>query len=178
MSTELEVIRRAELEDKVVSLYARTTPISEIIKQTGLKKSEVEFILIEYRKYAMQDKVLREMSRETLLKTRQHYDDLIRQLYDVAKIAETDGDNKTRLQTIKAIADIENQRVEFMRKAGMLAENEIGDQIVESERKQQIIIDILRDISKQYPKIGLEIQNKLRELTGVLEGVPSERTDR
>jgi hypothetical protein len=178
MSTELDIIRQAEQQDKVVSLYARATPISQIVKETGLKKSEVDFILQEYRKYSMQDKVLREMSRETLLKTRQHYDDLVNQLYEVAAIAETEGDNKTRLQAIKAIADIENQRVEFMRKAGMLADNEIGDQIVESERKQQLIIDILRDISKQYPKIGLEIQTRLKELTGVLEGVPSERTDR
>ena len=178
MSTELDIMRQAEQQDKVVSLYARATPISQIMKQTGLKKAEVEFILIEYRKYTMQDKVLREMSRETVLKTRQHYDDLIAQLYEVIDLADSEGDYKTKMQAITAIANIEKQRVDFMQKAGMLADNEIGDQLVESERKQQIIIDIIRELSKKYPKIGLEFQERLKEVTGVVEGVPSERLDK
>jgi hypothetical protein len=178
VSTELDIIRQAELEQKVISLYASTMPIVQVAKEAGITKKQVEEILAGFRKYAMQDRVLREMSRETVLKTRQHYDDLIQQMYDVAKIAEAEGDSKLRLSALNSITTTEKQRVDFMQKAGMLADNEIGDQLVESERKQQIIIDILRDISKQYPKIGLEIQNRLRELTGVLEGVPSERMDR
>lgn len=178
MSTELDIMRQAEQQDKVVSLYARATPISQIMKLTGLKKTEVEFILIEYRKYAMQDKVLREMSRETVLKTRQHYDDLIVQLYEVIDLADSEGDYKTKMQAVTAIANIEKQRVDFMQKAGMLADNEIGDQLVESERKQQIIIDIIRELSRKYPKIGLEFQERLKEVTGVIEGVPSERLDK
>lgn len=178
MSTELDIIRRAEQEAKVVSLYASTYPVSEIIKQTGLKKSEIDEILRGFREYAKQDKVLREMSRETVLKTAYHYDQLIQKLYDAVAIANDNGDYKAEMSGIKAIADIEKQRVDFMQKAGMLADNEIGDQLIESERKQQLIIDILKDISKQYPKIGLEIQVRLKELTGVLEGVPSERVDK
>lgn len=178
MSTELEIIKRAELETEVVSLYAKTKTIPEIIKATGLKKAEVEFILQEYRKYAMQDKVLREMSRETVLKTRQHYDDLIGQMYEVAEAAQLEEDNKLRLSVLNSIAAAEKQRVDFMQKAGMLADNELGDQLIESERKQQLIIEILKDVSKKYPKIGLEIQGRLRELTGTIENVPAQRIDR
>lgn len=178
MSTELDILRHAEMQDKVVSLYARTMPISQIIKETGLKKAEVELILIEYRKYAMQDKVLREMSRETVIKTKLHYDDLIQKMYEAVDLADSEGDYNATMKGIKAIADIEKQRVDFMQKAGMLADNEIGDQLVESERKQKIIIDIIRELSRKYPKIGLEFQEKLKEVTGVIEGVPSERIDR
>jgi deoxyhypusine synthase len=178
MTTELDIIRRAEKEDQVVSLYARATPISDIVKKTGLRVEEIEHILQEYRKYTMQDKVLREMSRETILKTRKHYDDLINQMYDIVELARDENDNKMRLSAINSIVATEKQRVDFMQKAGMIADNEIGDQLIESERKQRIIIDILRDISKKYPKIGLEIQNSLKELTGVMEGVPSQRMDK
>jgi intein-encoded DNA endonuclease-like protein len=177
MSNELDVIRQAEKESQVISLYASTYDTAHIIKETGLKKSQIEEILRSYRQYAMQDKVLREMSRETVIKTKLHYDQLIQKMYDAVAVANDNGDYKSEMQGVKAIADIEKQRVDFMQKAGMLADNEIGDQIVESERKQRIIIDILKDISKQYPKIGLEIQERLKEVTGVLEGVPSERTN-
>jgi hypothetical protein len=177
MSTELELIRRAEVESEVVALYASTYSVSDIIKKTGLRKSEVDEILKSFKVYAMQDKVLREMSRETVLKTRQHYDQLIQKLYDAITVANESGDYKAEMTGLKMVADVEKQRVDFMQKAGMLADNEIGDQIIESERKQKVIIDILRDISKKYPKIGLEIQSQLKEVTGVLEGIPSERMD-
>lgn len=175
MSTELELIRRAELENIVVSLYASTYPVSEIIKQTGLRKAEVEEILRGYREYAMQDKVLREMSRETVLKTRQHYDQLIQKMYDAVAVANDSGDYKAEMSGIKAIADIEKQRVDFMQKAGLLADNEIGEQLMEYERQKEILVDILKDIMRQYPKVGLEIQARLKEVTGELTGVQAER---
>jgi myo-inositol catabolism protein IolC len=175
MSTELDVIRHAELQQTVLSMYASCKPIIEIVKATGLTKRQIDDMLVDYKQYAMQDKVLREMSRETVLKTRQHYDDLINRMYDVLAEADDNGDYKTKQTTIKAIADIEKQRVDFMQKAGMLADNELGEQLMEAERKHDIIIGILRDISKRYPDVGLEIQDALRQATGVLEGVPSER---
>src|ERR1044072_7087418 len=173
MQTELEVIRAAEREEKIVSLYARAVPISQIVKETGVTKKEVEFVLQEYRKYAMQDKMLREMSRETVLKTRQHYDDLIQQLYGAVEMANAAGDYKAEMSGIKAIADIEKQRVDFMQKAGMLADNELGDQLMEAERKHEIIMRVLKDLMRKYPSVGVEFQEMLREATGTLEGVPS-----
>jgi hypothetical protein len=178
MSNELDIIREAEREQKIVSMWASGKTIPEIVNTIGLKKRQVEDVLSVYKQYAMQDKVLREMSRETVLRTRQHYDDIINKLYDAVSVANDSGDYKAEMTGLKMVADIEKQRVDFMQKAGMLADNEIGDQLIESERKQQVIIDILRDISKEYPKIGLEIQTRLREVTGVLEGVHSERVDR
>lgn len=178
MSTELDIIREAEREQEIVSLWASGKTILQIVNTTGIKKKMVEDTLVIYKQYSMQDKVLREMSRETVLRTRQHYDDIITKLYDAVSVANDNGDYKAEMTGLKMIADIEKQRVDFMQKAGMLADNEIGDQIVESERKQQVIIDILRDISRQYPKVGLEIQERLKEVTGVLEGVPSERMDK
>lgn len=178
MPTELEIIRRAEVEDKIVSMYASATPISKIIKETGYTKSQVELVLQEFRKYAMQDKILREMSRETVIKTKLHYDDLIQKLYDVVTVANDNGDYKAEMQALKAIADIEKQRVDFMQKAGMLADNELGDQLIEHERQKEILVEILKDIMKRYPKVGLEIQTRLKEVTGEYTGVPSERTDR
>lgn len=183
MSNELEPtdaaeIRIAEREAKVVSLYARYGDIPRIVKETGMVKRQIEEILAGYRQYSMQDKVLREMSRETILRTRQHYDDLISQMYAAVEVAENEGDYKVQMQGLKSIADIEKQRVDFMQKAGMLADDELGEQIVEAERKQAILVDILKDVMKNYPKVGLEIQQRLKEVTGTLEGVPSKRMDK
>jgi hypothetical protein len=126
----------------------------------------------------MQDKVLREMSRETVLKTRQHYDEIIHRLYDAVSLANDNGDYKAEMSGLKNIADIEKQRVDFMQKAGLLADNELGDQLAEMEKRQNILVDILKDVMKNYPKVGLEIQNRLAQVSGEYTGVPSERLDR
>lgn len=177
MSTELEIARMAEKQQKVVSLYAACKTLPQIIRETGFSKREVEFMLAEYKEYAQQDKVLRELARETVLKTKLHYDELISKMYEAVSTAESIGDYKAQMSGLKAIADMENQRVTFMQKAGILADNEIGEQLLEYERKHKLIVDILRDVVKRYPNVGLEIQGRLKEITGVLEGVPAERVD-
>lgn len=177
MSTELDVLRHAELQDKVVSLYARSTKISEIVKQTGLTKRQVEDMLVDFKRYALQDRVLREMSRETVIKTREHYDDIIQQLYSAIALAEDSGDYKSHMQGLKMLADVEKQRVDFMQKAGMLADNEIGQQLVEAEERHTILIEILKKIMKKYPNVGLEIQDELAQVSGEVTGVPSTRVD-
>ena len=178
MSTELDIIRRAELEQKIVSMYASTKSISEISKATGLTVKQVNEFLAEFKKYSMQDKVLREMSRETVIKTKLHYDELVQKMYSAVEIANDSGDYKAEMTGIKAIADIEKQRVDFMQKAGLLADNELGDQLIEAERKHSILVDIIKELMRKYPNVGLEFQARLKEVTGVLEGVPSERTDK
>lgn len=178
MSTDLDVIRYAEKQDKVVSLYCRGMKITDIMKATGLQKQQVDRMLVDYKEFALQDRVLREMSRETLIKTRQHYDDLIEQMYLAVGEAEQNGDYKVQLDGLKKIADAENQRVAFMQKAGLLVDDELGQQLIDQEKKQQVLVDILRKVSKKYPDIGLEIANELSKVTGIVEGVPSERVDR
>lgn len=178
MSTELDIQRWAEKQGEVVSMWARGFKQIEIMRQTGLTKAQTDEMLADYKQYALQDRVLREMSRETLIKTRQHYDDILEQMYRATAEAEANGDYKVQLDGLKKIADIEKQRVDFMQKAGMLADNEIGTQLAEQEQKQQILVDILRNIAKKYPDVGTEIMGELSKVTGRVEGVPSERADR
>jgi len=178
MSTELDAYRWAEKQSEVISMWARGFKEIEILRQAGVTKKQFNEMLADYKQYALQDRVLREMSRETLIKTRQHYDDILEQMYRATAEAEANGDYKVQLDGLKKIADVENQRVAFMQKAGMLADNELGTQLADYEHKQEVVVNILRDIAKKHPDIGLEIQTRLAEVTGKIEGVPSERMDR
>jgi hypothetical protein len=173
--TELDIYREAEQQSKVVSLYSRGAKLSEIMRETGCTKTQVDRMLADYKEFALQDRYLREAARETLIKTREHYDDIIQQMYRAVEEADMNGDYKAKMSGLTGIAGIEKQRVDFMQRAGMLIDNELGQQIVDAEKKHEIIIGILRDIAKKYPNIGLEISTQLSKATGIIEGVPSER---
>lgn len=178
MSTELEAVVYAEQQAKVVSLYSRAMTIPQIVRETQLSKSTVEHMLADFKEYALQDRVIMEKSREVILTTREHYDEIIRSMYETIQQAEVEGtaDFKTKISALKAIADIENQRVNFMHKAGMMVDSQIGEQLAEAERKHTVIIDILKRIAHKHPKVGLEIQDMLSQVTNKVEGIAA-RTD-
>jgi 7-cyano-7-deazaguanine synthase in queuosine biosynthesis len=53
----------------------------------------------------------------------------------------------------------------------LLDNQEIADQIAETERKQDVLVSILRDVAKDYPDIRREIMKRLSQITGVVEPI-------
>lgn len=176
MADTLDVYSMANRQDEVVRLYAQGKKLSEIMRETGLSKAQIDRILADYKEYALQDRVLRAEARETLIKTREHYDHIVTRMYEAILEADLNGDYKAKMTGLAGIANIEKNRVDFMQKAGMLLDNELAENLIEAEKKHELIIGILKDISKKYPKIGLEISAELSKLTGVVQGL-AERTD-
>lgn len=171
MSSELEVIRYYEKQNEIVDLYVKGYRVIDIQKATGMKRDDIEKHLAEFRDYASQDKAIRERAKEVVLATDFHYASIVKELYSSVEAADLNDDYKARMTGLKLIADVEAKKVELLSKAGMLADNTIGDQIAETEKKQEILIGILRMISSKYPKIGMEISKELSKVTGTVEGV-------
>jgi len=167
----LDIYRQAEKQDEVVRLYAQGKKLIEIMRETGLTKAQVDRMLADFKEYALQDKVLRAEARETLIKTREHYDHLITRMYEAILEADLAGDYKAKMTGVTGIANIEKNRVDFMQKAGMLLDNELAQNLIDAEKKHEVIIGILKEISRKYPKIGMEIAAELSKLTGVVQGV-------
>lgn len=169
--TEADIMRHYDEQQEIILLYVKGNTVPEIVRSTGLKRQEVEKHLADFRDYASQDKAIRLRAKDIVLSVDTHYADIIKALYRNIDAAEMADDHKAAMAGLKMIVDAEAKRVELLAKAGLLAENTIGDQIAEAERKQEILVDILRDISRKYPDIGREIQKRLSEVTGRTEGI-------
>jgi hypothetical protein len=52
----------------------------------------------------------------------------------------------------------------MLQKAGLLDNKEIAEQIIEMERRQSILINILKDVASKHPEIRNEIMSKLSEV--------------
>lgn len=169
--TEADIMRRYDEQQEIVLLYVKGHTVPEIVRLSGMKRTQVEEHLKDFREYASQDKAIRIRAKDIVLSVDTHYSDLIKGLYRNIEASEFKDDPKAAMSGLKMIADVEAKRVELLSKAGLLADNTIGDQIAESERKQAILVDILKDISKKYPNIGREIQGRLADITGRTEGV-------
>lgn len=169
--TEADIMKRYDEQQEIVLLYVKGHTVPEIVRLTGMRRVEVEEHLKDFREYASQDRAIRTRAKDIVLSVDTHYSDIIKGIYRNVEVAELADDHKAAMAGLKMIADAEAKRVDLLAKAGLLADNTIGDQIAEMERKQSILVDILREISRKHPQIGREIQGRLSEVTGKTEGV-------
>jgi hypothetical protein len=49
----------------------------------------------------------------------------------------------------------------MLQKAGLLENKELAEEMLEIERKQEILVGILKDIASEYPQIRDEIMRRL-----------------
>ena len=59
----------------------------------------------------------------------------------------------------------------MLKEVGLLDNAEIAGQILETERKQDILIEILKEIAKEHPQVRKEIMKKLSRITGIVEPI-------
>lgn len=177
MSSELESQQQRELDEyaeeqaKIVSMHAKGYSESEIRKQTGLTLQQVRQHLADFKDFARNDKYMSARSREVVLTVDQHYSDIIRQMYEAIEEANINGNYQARMSGLKDVAKIENDRVSFLQKAGLIADSHVGDMIAQAEEQKEILVNILRNIAKKYPDIAREIASELSKITGKVEAV-------
>lgn len=171
MNAELDILRFQEQQEQIISMRARGIQLSEIQKQTGLTRVQIDKHLEDFRDFARNDKYMVARSREVVLTVDQHYSDIIRQYYVAIEQADLNHDYKAKMAGLSNVAKIESDRVEFLRKAGLIAESHVGDMVAAAEEKQQILVGILKQIAKKYPEVAREITIELSKLTGEVEPV-------
>jgi hypothetical protein len=94
-----------------------------------------------------------------------HYSHLIRKAYEVIDDATTLGNLNAKTSGIKLVLDIEAKRIEMLQKAGLLENKELAEEMMEIERKQDILKQILLDVASEHPEIRDKIMTRLSEIS-------------
>jgi hypothetical protein len=121
-------------------------------------------LLNDWRSMVSNNQAIHARAKEALAGADQHYSSLIRKTYEVIDSADSSANLTAKTTAIKLIADIESKRLEMLQKAGLLDNKEIAEQIIEMERKHDILIKILKDIASSHPEIREEIMKRLSEI--------------
>ena len=101
----------------------------------------------------------------------EHYNLLIKEAWVTLNQADAQDAPNVKAQVLKLIADIESKRIDMLNKAGVLEDNSMADQILENERKQDVLVGILRDVTSSCEHCKWEVSKRLSEVTGQLEAV-------
>ena len=159
-----DLVKHLDLVNSVATEYLKGLDASEISRQLDIPRPKVMTLLNDWRAMASNNQAIHARAKEALAGADQHYSSLIKKTYEVIDAADSTANLSAKTTAIKLIADIESKRLEMLQKAGLLDNKEIAEQIIEMERKHDILIKILKDIASSHPEIREEIMKRLSEI--------------
>ena len=161
-----ELLDHIEEVNRVATEYIKGFNETEISRELDIPKARVSALLKEWKGMASNSEAVRSRAREALASADVHYSKLIKQAYEVIDEATANSNLNAKTAAIKLVLDIETRRIDMLQKAGLLENKELADQLLETERKQELIMGILKDVAAKYPSIKTEILSRLAEVSG------------
>jgi len=169
--SELEPAVHFDRMNKVVEELLKGNSASQIATLTGLSRKEVLEFIDEWKSVVHNDTSLRDRAKEAISGADQHYAMMIKEAWKTVEDADTQGQLNVKAGALKLIADIETKRIGMLQSVGVIENNELASQVAEAERKQEILVKILKEVTSSCPKCKMDVAKRLSQVTGVVEPI-------
>ena len=164
MSTEVNLINHLDEMNSVVTEYLKGSDPTKIAKDLSIARVRVVAHLDEWKESASNNSAIRARAKDALAGADAHYSKLISKSYEVIDEASMTNNLSAKTAAIKLVMDIESKRIDMLQKAGLLENKELAEEIVEIEKRQEILVGILRDIASSHPEVRDLIMQRLSAL--------------
>ena len=164
MSTETDLIHHLDEVNKVVTEYLKGQDPTKISKELEIPRTRVVELINEWKVMASANDAIRARAKEALAGADAHYTKLITRSYEVIDEASMTNNLSAKTQAIKLVMDIEKSRIEMLQKAGLLENKELAEEMVQIERRQEVLVEILREIASTHPEVRDLIMHKLSKI--------------
>jgi hypothetical protein len=161
VSFEELTIDHLDQVNRVVEKYLQGAEPTQISKELSMPRQTVVAYINEWRTMAADNAAIRSRAKEALAGADQHYNKLIQKAYEVIDEATTTANLPAKTSAIKLVLDIESKRIDMLQKAGLLENKELAEEMLEIERKQEVLVNILKDIASEHPEVRDEIMRRL-----------------
>ena len=166
---EIEVAGQFDQMNRVIEEMLKGNNPTQIAKDLGLQRADVIKHIDLWRSLIKGDHGVKERASEALSAADQHYNVIIKEAWDTVKRAEDQDALNIKAQTLKLIADVEQKRIDMLQKAGVIEKNDMAESILETERKQEVLVGILRDVSSSCSTCKQEVAKRLSLVTNKVE---------
>ena len=164
MSTESDLVSHLDQVNQVVSEYLKGNDPTVISKELEIPRVRVVALINEWKVMASANDAIRARAKEALVGADTHYTKLITKAYEVMDESSLTNNLSAKTASIKLVMDIEKSRIEMLQNAGLLENKELAEEMVEIERKQEVLIGILRDVASEHPEIRDLIMQRLSSI--------------
>jgi hypothetical protein len=165
MSLEDLTVEHLDEINKVVEKYLQGVEPTQISKELDLPRTKVVAHINQWKLMAADNAAIRARAKEALVVADTHYNKLINKAYEVIDEATTISNLGAKTAGIKLVLDIESKRIDMLQKAGLLENKELAEEMLEIERRQDILKEILKDIAAEHPEVRDKIMRRLSEVS-------------
>jgi hypothetical protein len=164
VQSEEQLVQHLNKVNSVVGEYLKGSDPTKISKELSIPRQQVVQYIQEWKVSASDNAAIRARAKEALAAADEHFGRLIAKSYEVIDDADTNGDLRSKAGAIKLVMDIESKRIEMLQKAGLLENKELAEEMIEIERKQEVIKQLLMEIGSEHPEIRDKIMKRLSEI--------------
>ena len=164
MSSELDLVNHLDEVNLVVTEYLKGNDPTRISKDLSIPRVRVVAHLDEWKASASNNSAIRARAKDALAGADAHYSKLISKSYEIIDEATMTNNLSAKTQAIKLVMDIESKRIDMLQKAGLLENKELAEEMVEIERRQEVLVGILRDIASEHPEVRDIIMQRLSSI--------------
>lgn len=163
MQLEALTVEHLDKINVVVGEYLKGSDPTKISKELEIPRTKVVEYIKQWQSMASANDAIRARAREALAAADEHYSRLISKAYEVIEDATTLANLGAKTNGIKLVMDLESKRIEMLQKAGLLENKELAEEMMEIERRQDILMNILKDIASEHPEIRDKIMKRLSD---------------
>jgi ElaB/YqjD/DUF883 family membrane-anchored ribosome-binding protein len=164
VSTEDDLVKHLDQVNQVVEEYLKGNDPTAISKQLAIPRQKVVTLINEWKVMASANDAIRARAKEALAAADTHYSKLVSRTYEVIDEASMTNNLSAKTAAIKLVMDIESKRIDMLQKAGLLENKELAEEMIQIERRHEVLMGILRDIASEYPQIRDEIMRRLSDI--------------
>ena len=168
---EIQLSDHFDKMNMVVSELLKGNSATSISAITGIQRKEVVELIDEWKSVVHNDTSTRERAKEAISGADKHYAMLIKEAWKTVEDADQSGQLNVKSTALKLIADIESKRIGMLQEVGLLDNAEIANQIADTERKQDILVKILKEVTAVCPKCKMDVAKRLSQITGIVEPI-------
>ena len=168
---EIELADHYDRMNKVVEELLKGNNPTQIATITGFSRKDVLELISDWKSVVHNDNSARDRAKEAVSGADQHYAMIIKEAWRTVEDADQAGQLNVKANALKLIADIESKRIGMLQQIGLLDNAEMATQIAETERKQEILVKILKEVTSSCPKCKMDVAKRLSQITGVVEAI-------
>lgn len=162
-----DLVQQVDEMNDVVGLLMKQYNPTQIARQLDIPRSRVLDHIDNWKRYVSQDADIKEKAKETLARVDEHYNQIIKELWKQYEEADSNGAVRDATGALKTLAQLEKDRATLFQSAGITADDKLTEQLMETERRQEILMQVLREIDCN--KCRVQIRKRLAEVTNQAE---------
>jgi predicted HTH domain antitoxin len=172
------LVEKLDFAEQVGKLYLQGKNPTDIARQLDASRALVLSAISDFKAVMRRESETAIDIRDRLVDIMFEADESFRMVIDEAwstvREADNAGELRNKISALKIVETATKSRADMVQKAGMGQDEDIINQLNENERKQQVLIKLLKEIRDSHPEVAELIATRLSQIQDEVEYVTIE----